>query len=287
MTFGRPVSIIALAVSVFTLAGPSTAALSAQASTPSTIDPLHRPFDEILDLYVRDGLVYYRALRQERARFDRYVESLADVSADTVKGWPRDRQLAFWINAYNAFVLRTVIDGYPIRGKSADYPSNSIRQISGAFERRTFRAGGRTLTLDALERDVIAEFGDARALLALGRGAVGGPRLKSEAFTADRLESQLARMASELVTRRDLVFVDLSSELLSVNPLFSWREDAFTKSLSSRAPAIYASRSPLERAVLALIDPLLVASEVEFLRKNTFRMAFHDFDWKLNDLTGR
>ena len=94
-------------------------------------------------------------------------------------------------------------------------------------------------------------------------------------------------MVSELVTHRDLVFVDVANERLSVNALFSWREDIFTKSLADRAPAIYASRSPLERAVLSLIDPLLVPSEAEYLRKNTFRMSFHDFDWKLNDLTGR
>ena len=74
---------------------------------------------------------------------------------------------------------------------------------------------------------------------------------------------------------------------LSVNPIFSWREPIFTKSLAERAPAVYATRSPLERSVLALIDPLLVPNESEFLRKNTFRMVFHDFDWKLNDLTGR
>ena len=262
------------------------AALAAQPS-PSTVDPLHRPFDEILDLYVRDGLVYYLALRNERARFDRYVASLGEVSADTLKSWPRERQMAYWINAYNAFVLRTVIDGYPIRGKAADYPANSIRQIPGAFERRTFRAGGRTLTLDQIDKDVIAGFDDARALLALGRGALGSPRLKSEAFTEDRLDSQLATMTSELVTRRDLIFVDIANERLSVNPLFSWREGVFTKTLANRAPEIYASRSPLERSVLALIDPLLVPNEAEFLRKNTFRMAFHDFDWKLNDLTGR
>ena len=66
------------------------------------------------------------------------------------------------------------------------------------------------LTLDAIEKDVIGEFNDARALLALGRGAIGGPRLKSEAFTAPRLDSQLQTMASELVTSRDLVFVDVA-----------------------------------------------------------------------------
>ena len=150
---------------------------------PADVDALHRPYDEILDVYVRDGLVYYFALKQERAKFDRYVQSLGEVTPDTLKGWSPDRQLAYWINAYNAFVLRTVIDGYPIRGKSPDYPPNSIRQIPGAFERRQFRAAGRMLTLDAIEKDVIGEFDDARALLALGRGAVGGPRLKSEAYT--------------------------------------------------------------------------------------------------------
>ena len=275
--------LIAFAISVFALSGRS----AAQSPTPSDVDALHRPWEEILDTYVRDGLVYYQALKQERGKFDRYVQSLGEVSADTLKSWAPDRQLAYWINAYNAFVLRTVIDGYPIRGKAADYPPNSIRQIPGAFERRQFRAGGRMLTLDAIEKEVIGEFNDARALLALGRGAIGGPRLKSEAFTAARLDSQLQTMASELVESRDLIWVDIPNARLSVNPLFSWREPIFTKSLAERAAPVYAGRSPLERSVLALIDPLLVPNESEFLRKNTFRMVFHDFDWKLNDLTGR
>ncbi len=260
---------------------------AAQEPVPVAVDPLHKPFDEILDLYVRDGLVYYYALRQERAKFDRYVAAIGEVGAGTVATWPQPRQLAYWINAYNAFVLRTVIDGYPIRGKAPDYPANSIRQIPGAFERRTFRAGGRLLTLDALERDAIGSFDDPRALLALSRGAVGGSRLKSEAFTADRLEQQLTTMTSELVTRRVLVQVDAANNRLSVNPMFSWREALFTRSLTNRAPARYASRSPLERAVLALIDPLIVPNESEFLRKNEFSMVFHEFDWRLNDLTGR
>ena len=279
---------IAIALALAITSAPFLASpRGAQLSGPSTVDGLHRPLDEILDLYVRDGLVYYFALRQERGKLDRYVASLGEVSADTVKSWPRERQLAYWINAYNAFVLRTVIDSYPIRGRASDYPVNSIRQIPGAFERRQFRAGGRSLTLDQIEKDVIGELGDARALLALGRGAIGSPRLKSEAYTPEKLDAQLTTMVNELVTNRDLVFVDVSNERLSVNPLFSWREDIFAKSLDGKAPAIYASRSPLERAVLALIDPALVPNEAEFLRKNTFRMVFHDFDWKLNDLTGR
>ncbi|HUQ89520.1 MAG TPA: DUF547 domain-containing protein [Vicinamibacterales bacterium] len=275
----------ALSMAAFPVSGAKAAQQSSP--TPADVDALHRPYDEILDLYVRDGLVYYFALKQERAKFDRYVQALGEVTPDTLKGWSPDRQLAYWINAYNAFVLRTVIDSYPIRGRSADYPANSIRQIPGAFERRQFRAAGRMLTLDAIEKDVIGEFNDPRALLALGRGAVGSPRLKSEAYTAPRLDSQLQTMTSELVTNRDLVFVDIANERLSVNPVFSWREPIFSRTLADRAPAVYAARSPIERSVLALIDPVLVPNESEFLRKNTFRMAFSDFDWKLNDLTGR
>ena len=274
------------AVSACLIAAMFLGVAAAQEPAPVDLDAIHRPLDQILDVYVRDGLVYYRALKGERARFDRYLQSLADTTDGTLKSWTRERQLAFWINAYNAFVLRTVIDHYPIRGKAREYPANSIRQISGAFERRTHRAGGRTLTLDALEREVIAPFGDPRALLALGRGANGSGRLKSEAFTSGRLDAQLATMTSELVTRRELVFVDVSNGVLSVTPIFSGREDAFTR-LADRAPAVFENRSPLERAVLFMIDPLLVPSESEFLRKNTFRMAFHEFDWSLNDLTGR
>lgn len=262
-------------------------ALGAQDAPAPPVDPVHKPFDEILDLYVRDGLVYYNALKIERAKFDRYLAAIAAVPASEVSGWPRERQLAYWINAYNAFVLRTVIDHYPIRGRAADYPANSIRQVSGAFERVTFRAGGRTLTLDSLERDVIGGFGDARALLALSRGALGGPRLKSEAYTSDRLNAQLTTMAGELVDHRELVRVDTANNTLSVSPMFSWRADLFVKSAAGKVPEIYAARSPLERTVLALIDPLIVRSEAEFLKQNQFRMIFHDFDWRLNDLTGR
>src|SRR6185436_12315780 len=84
---------------------------------------LHRPLDQILDVNVRDGLVYYRALRSDRGRLDRYAASL-NVAQATYAGWERQHQMAFWLNAYNAFVLQTVIDHYPIKGSASAYPAN-------------------------------------------------------------------------------------------------------------------------------------------------------------------
>jgi len=266
------------------LCGVLAAGLRAQEPAPPPVDPLHRPFDTILDIYVRDGLVYYRALKLERPRFDQYVQSLAEAH---VPSGDRNRQLAFWVNAYNAFVLRTVIDNYPIAGRAAMYPRNSIRQIPGSFEKRPFRAAGRSVTLDQIEKDIIVPLGDARALLALSRGALGGGRLRSEAYTAERVDTQLEAIAREAVDRRELVFVDRANGLLSVNPMFSWREAAFVQSYADKAAPMFAQRSPLERAVLGLIGPTALRTELDFLEQNQFRMQFHDFDWSLNDLTGR
>ena len=122
--------------------GGSIRAVSAQ-------DDLHAPFERLLDTYVREGLVYYRTLRQERGALDKYIASL-NVPAATLAKWSPAARQAFWINAYNALVLRTVVNAYPIAGKSPDYPPNSIRQIPGAFERTRHTVAGKTLTLDEI-----------------------------------------------------------------------------------------------------------------------------------------
>jgi len=246
---------------------------------------LHAPLDEILDVYVRDGFVYYLALRQERARFDRYVESL-DTSPERYEAWSRAEQAAFWVNAYNAFVLRTVIDRYPIRGKAPEYPANSIRQIPGAFEGIRHRAAGRLLTLDEIEREVLPQFQDPRLFLALGRGAVGGGRLRSEAFTGDRLEAQLHDVVAECPKRVECIAIDKTGGRVSVSPIFGWRETEFVEAYAGQAPPVFASRSPIERSVLSLVEPYLYPSEEAFLRRNAFEVAYAAFDWRLNDLTG-
>ena len=251
----------------------------------SPADSLHQPFDQILDLQVRDGLVYYRALRSERGRLDRYIASL-DVSAATYDGWSRDEQAAFWINAYNAFVLQTVIDNYPIRGKAAAYPPVSIRQIPGAFERRKHRAAGRSVTLDEIEKNILPAFKDPRLYLALGRGAIGSGRLRSEAYTGSRLAAQLNAVQAEFVTERTMLAIDRTAEQVTVTPIVSWHEAEFVAAYDKGAAGPFAQRSPIERALVAFTQPHLLPLEREFVQRNTFRVTYHSLDWRLNDLTG-
>ncbi len=241
-------------------------------------------FERLLDVYVRDGLVYYAALKSERAGLDRYIASF-DTAETWLAGADAKAQQAFWVNAYNALVLRTVINAYPIRGKASEYPPASIAQIPGAFTAVRHRVAGRVLTLDEIEKTVIAGFGDARLLLALGRGTLGSPRLRSEVYRSERLDEQLDQAVKQFAVRAQAFRIDRQKNAVEVTPLFSWRESSFVSSFGQGA-AMWANRSPLERAVVAMAYPHLFPSEREFLALNTWQMTFGEYDWRLNDLTG-
>ena len=240
--------------------------------------------DEILDTYVRDGFVYYRSLKIERSRLDGYLNQLASSNIDSLS---RDEQLAFWLNAYNALVLRTVIDHYPVQGRSAVYPARSIRQVPGAFERLPHRVAGRSLTLDQIEQTVLPAFHDPRVYFALGRGAIGSGRLRSEAFAGSRLEAQLAEVANECASRPECVQVDRANDKVLASAIFSWHDKEFADKFADAARQAFAGRSAIERAILALVEPKLLTIEREHLAKNTFELVYKPFDWSLNDLTGR
>lgn len=246
-------------------------------------DP-YTPLDRILDVYVRDGLVYYAALKTERANLDRFVASLASADA-WLSSASSEEQRAFWLNAYNALVLRTVINAYPIRGKAEGYPAESIAQIAGGIDKIKHRVAGQLLTLEEIEKTVIAGFGDPRMLLALGRGALGSGRLRSEPYRAAQLETQLREAVKEFVTRLDTFRINRTSNVVEVTPLFSWREAQFVAGFSTGGE-MWANRSPLERALMTMSYPHLFPSEREFLALNTFTMTFGAYDWRLNDLTG-
>lgn len=270
------------------LAALAVTVVFALASAPVVQDhsALHRPLDELLDLYVRDGFVYYRALESDRRRLDAYIAALDGPQARNVTTWSREDQVAFWLNAYNGWVLRAVIDHYPIRGTARAYPANSLRQIPGVFERTPRRAAGRALTLDQIETTILAGFKDPRLFLALGRGAAGSGRLRSEAYAGSRLGAQLESVAKEFATGGTLLEIDEARGVVAVSPILSWREKDFVAAYAGAAKPLYAARSPLEKALLAFVEPNLLQHERDFLQKNDFTMQFQPFDWSLNDLTG-
>jgi hypothetical protein len=261
--------------------------VAAQNYAPSPdLEALHVPYDALLDLHVRDGLVYYRALQGDRAKLSRYIASLNSPSiASGYAQWSSDQKKALWLNAYNALVLQTVVDRYPIHGTAKEYPADSIRQISGAFERAPHAIAGKQVTLDQIETSVLAEFDDPRVYLALGRGAVGSGRLRSEAFSAKAVDKQLEQTKAQFAVTPRWSKINQLTGKVSISPILSWRAADFIKKYADNSFDL-PKREPIERAVIGFLRPHLLDAEEAFIRKNTFQLTYEPFDWRLNDLTG-
>ena len=278
----RPVGVVAALLFLLLVAGIGRPDLS-RTEAALQRDPIAE-LDRVLDLYVRDGLVYYSALRTERATLDRFLDSVRDEPPG-FNGWPEEEAKAFWLNAYNTIVLRTVLEHYPIRGTSPDYPANSIRQVSGVFDRQEHQVAGRSVTLDAIETTVLGALADPRLFLALGRGSVDSGRLRSESYRGRRLAEQLDDVVQEFATTPRHVELDRLGRRVRVSAIFGWRETEFVTAFADRG-WLDSGRTPLERAILNLITPRLFPSELSFLEANDFTLQYQEFDWRLNDLTG-
>jgi len=106
-------------------------------------------------------------------------------------------------------------------------------------------------------------------------------------FNPETLERQLTEVAAECVSHAQCATIDRAANKMAVSSVFSWRSKEFSAAYSDKAPPAFGTRSPIERAVLAFVDPMLTLIERNFLARNEFSVEFSRFDWTLNDLTGR
>ena len=233
---------------------------------------LHRPLDQILDVNVRDGLVYYRALKSERGRLDRYVASL-NVPAATYE-WlvarPADGVLGERLQRLRPADGRQSLSDprKEQRLSRQQHPADSRRVRAD----HAARAAGRTVTLDEIEKTILPEFKEPRLYLALGRGAIGSGRLRSEAYTGDRLEKQLDRDPAG-VRQRSQHVSDRSarqSGLGDADPQLARGRSSSPPTTRPR-PATFAQRSPIERAIVAFIRPNCCRSRRSSCRRTSSR----------------
>jgi len=172
--------------------------VAAQVETPAT-----DAYASVLEKYVDGrGMVDYKTLAANREPLDRYVKSLAALDAAAYEKWSHERRIAFWINAYNALTLETIIDHYPIKGggwiREMRFPSNSIRQIDGVWDKLEHPVMGKKMTLDHIEHEILRkQFNAPRIHVALVCAAMGCPPLRREPYAGDRLSTQLDDQAKQ------------------------------------------------------------------------------------------
>lgn len=239
-------------------------AAAGTAQACSEVDPTHAAWSGLLARRVVDGRVDYAGFaRDDSAALDRYLATLSGTCADDYARWPRADRIAFWINAYNAFTVRLILDHYPLRS------IRTIGWLPGAAFRLPFipMQGLRdeTIALDDIEHRVLrAQFPEPRVHFALVCAAQSCPPLRGEAYRGADLDQQLDDQGRRFVGDRDKNRVDQAAGKMFLSPIFKWFQPDFE------------TDGPLAAFVAPYFD--LKATEVA-----NYTIEFLDYDWSLNE----
>lgn len=237
-------------------------AQSAAVGSAPTVD--HSVWNAMLGAYVTDGLVDYDAFQRD-PRFAFYLEQLSRVQPAAL---PRNEQLAYWINVYNAYTIAL------LNSRKERKSIRNINKVLGVtlkspWAERIVKADRRTLTLDDVEHEIIRkQFKDPRIHVALVCAAMGCPPLRSEAFAADRLDAQLDDQARRFLAQTAKNRVDVKSGTVYGSPIFTWYREDFGGSLDG-VGAFWAKYVPSGPAQ-------------EVLRSGKFKWVDTGYDWGIN-----
>jgi hypothetical protein len=243
-------------------------------------DHTHSAWDSLLQRHLvlisegKASQVDYAGMLQDRAVLRAYLETLSAVSTAEYQAWSRDQQLAFLINAYNAFTVELVLSGYP--------GIESIKDLGSLFrspwKRRFFSLLGEGRHLDNLEHDLIRApgvFDEPRIHFAVLCASVSCPMLREEAYVAERLDSQLEDATRRFLSDHSRNRFDAASGRLQVSKIFDWYGEDFEKATPDA--------TGLKGYFIAYADVLATSQrERRRMRDGEFKISFLDYDWRLN-----
>lgn len=254
------------------------------ASASGVHEELYAGWDSALHKYVNSkGEVNYRGWKNDRAGLDSFFKSAGNISSAQCAQMSRDEKLALWINIYNAFTVKLVLDHYPIGRTGFNlYPSSSIRQIDGVWDRYRVSVCGRNVTLSEIENKVLrSEFGEPLIHFAINCASRSCPRLMNRAYTGGGIGKELEESAGDFVADSSRNKFDVSNHKVEISRIFDWFGDDFKGRYSGKAQV---GRSAKDSAV---INFLLAHTQdrpiKEVLESNKFSLGYLPYDWSLNE----
>ena len=240
----------------------------------------HHLLDEVLRTHVDSvGMVDYGRLEAARTSLDAYVDSLRRTSPRNApeRFATKAHELAYWINAYNAFVLRGVVDAYPV---------DSVRDIAllnGFFSRMEFIAGEQRLTLNDIENRIIRPvYREPRVHFAINCGAVSCPPLAPRAFEGDDLDRQLEKALQDFA--RNPKYTRLTPDgQLRLSKILEWYGQDFIEWFPRDRDPV-----PPSPTIADYLLPYLPAEVAEYVRQHPdLPIVFDKYDWGLNEQAPR
>ncbi|RMA66463.1 DUF547 domain-containing protein [Ulvibacter antarcticus] len=217
----------------------------------SAVNLDHGEWNTLLKKYVnKEGFVDYKGFQSERKALDSYLTKLS--SFDPNNEWSTQELLAYYINLYNAYTVDLILD---------NYPTKSIKDISGAFTKAFIPIGNRNLSLGGVENGVLRKMNEPRIHFAINCASYSCPKLLNEAFTASKINEQLERVTVEFINSD-------KNDLNPTNPKFSKIFDFYTKDFKVNG------------------EPDLIGYVNQYAKTKVNSNApinFKEYDWNLNE----
>ena len=151
--------------------------------------PSHDAFDKLLKKHVfQDGRVNYKGFIKDSVLFNKYLSDLSNHPPN--KTWTANEDKAFWINVYNAFTIKLIIDNYPV--KSIKDLGGSLYKINTSWDIQFIKIGNEVYDLNNVEHSKLRRvYNDPRIHFAVVCASKSCPQLLNEAYVASRLDEQL------------------------------------------------------------------------------------------------
>lgn len=220
----------------------------------------HAPWSTLLNKHVNsEGMVNYRGFIADSTALNRYLDTLSHHHPNR-ENWTKYERLAYWINAYNAFTIQLIIRHYPV--ESIKDIAGMIPFVNSPWDLKFIRIEDELYDLNNIEHGIIRpRFSEPRIHFALVCAAISCPRLRNEAFTAERLDDQLEDAAKEFFNDPEKNRITPGKAALS--KLMNWYSGDFTDQASSVRE--YVNRY----------------SDVKITEET--KIDYLDYDWGLNE----
>lgn len=244
----------------------------------------HDALEELLREYVTPaGQVDYdrwHASADSVSQLDGYLSAVSKYSPDnTPDRFPeRNDELAYWMYGYNAYVIKAVLDRWPMSSVTdIKAPIEAVKGM-GFFYQLRFSFGGDYLSLLAVENDKIrARYKDPRIHFVLNCASESCPVARPELPTGDALEELMTRAAGDFVNDPSNVSVDHESRIVFLSSIFKWYKKDFINDL--RAKGLPAGRGLVDYVATLATGTL----QSDLARAQDYTIEYRDYDWGLND----
>ncbi|MGA0023248.1 MAG: DUF547 domain-containing protein [Burkholderiales bacterium] len=256
-------------------------------ASAQAFDHDHKAWDALLKKHVvlidggKASQVRYAGFAQEPAALKTYLGTLSKVSAQEFSGWSKPQQMAFLINAYNAYTVEKILTRHPDIRSIWDFG----KIFGNPFKDKFFKLLGRDFSLDMIEHETLRKpgaYNEPRVHFAVNCASVGCPMLREEAYVPTRLDAQLEEQTRRFLSDRSRNRYNPQSNTLEVSEIFKWFSEDWTsgyRGFEGKNPAIQSREQFFAAYATLLADS---PTQQQAIADRKAGISHLDYDWALN-----